>query len=73
MKTADEKRIEKLKSDLDFLERAEKELTPAKRTYFMLGYCYGRYDDDIIYQICVVSHRNPIDEIRSFLKRANYQ
>jgi hypothetical protein len=62
-------RIEKLKTTLELLNQAGiKELKPKERNFVLSGFALGRYNDDIIYQICFNFGRDVIKEIESFLK-----
>lgn len=62
-------RIANLKRALEMLNKAEvTKLTPQKRTLFLQGFCLGRFNEDIIYQMCYSFGRDVLTEIEGFLK-----
>jgi hypothetical protein len=63
-------RKEKLKKSLDLLNQIDpKQLTKQRRHFFLAGFCLGKWDEDIIYQMCYSFGRDLIIEIEKFLEK----
>lgn len=64
-------RLKSLCYDLLILQRHCEFMKPKEKEYYLRGFCTGKFYEDIIYQICFLSGRDPITEIANFLTKNN--
>jgi hypothetical protein len=67
-------RLDNLKKALQFLNTSGvKDMKPQQRTIFLGGFCLGKWDEDIIYQMSYSFGRDILTQIENFLKEHDYE